>query len=470
MTMFQYGGQQYLTGSGPAGTLGISKQEMGSDFLGYVQNAYKTNGVVFACMLTRMNVFSEARFQWRTYNNGRPGNLFGTRELAPLEIPWENGTTGDLLTKAIVDVDVAGNFYAVRRFDTIRRLRPDWVTIVMGSKNAPEEALSAPQWDAVPLGYLYSDGGPGVSDPIYFSPAEVCHWAPVQDPTAMFRGMSWLTPITDEILGDKAGTAHKLKFFEHGATPNVIVTLDPSIKAEMFLSWVEAMRVGTEGVENAYKTMFLGGGAAAQVVGTNLRQIDFADVTSIGEVRIAAAAGVPPILIGLREGLRAATYSNYVQARRSFADGTLRPLWRSLCASLESILTVPAGAHLWYDDRDIPLLMQDKQDQATIQLTQASVIGSHIASGFTAESAVEATLADDISLLVHTGLTSVQMQEPPPTGQSVSVPAPVQTPPNKPPPSPVEKTGRSQEEATRDALLARLLEARRLALEPGEGR
>jgi phage portal protein BeeE len=54
-----------------------------------------------------------------------------------------------------------------------------------------------------------------------------------------------------------------------------------------------------------------------------------------GETRIAAAAGVPPVIVGLSEGLQAATYSNYSQARRRFADGTMRPLWRNAAVARE---------------------------------------------------------------------------------------------------------------------------------------
>jgi hypothetical protein len=73
-----------------------------ANFQGYVQGAYKSNGVVFACMAARQLLFSEARFQFRQLRGGRPGDLFGSPELAILETPWTNGTTGDLLTRMIL--------------------------------------------------------------------------------------------------------------------------------------------------------------------------------------------------------------------------------------------------------------------------------------------------------------------------------------------------------------------------------
>jgi hypothetical protein len=77
--MVNFMGQSY---SGfPQQSLGQPPKEMSKSFAGYVQGIYKSNGVVFACMATRMLLFSEARFQFRQMRNGRPGDLFGTRRL-----------------------------------------------------------------------------------------------------------------------------------------------------------------------------------------------------------------------------------------------------------------------------------------------------------------------------------------------------------------------------------------------------
>jgi hypothetical protein len=175
--------------------------------------------------------------------------------------------------------------------------------------------------------------------------------------------MSWLTPVIREVMADKAATDHKLQFFENGATPNLIVKFDLD-SVEKMRPFIELFKEGHEGSANAYKTLFLGAGTDATPVGSDFRQMDFKVTQGAGETRIAAAAGVPPVIVGLSEGLQAATYSNYSQARRRFADGTMRPLWRNLCGSLERVLNVPGGAHLWYDDRDIPALKEDIQDKA----------------------------------------------------------------------------------------------------------
>src|SRR5688500_8442433 len=110
------------------------------DFEGMVKGAYRRNGVVFACQLARMRVFTEARFQFQRMRNGRPGDLWGDGRLMRLERPWPNGTTGELLARMLQDADLAGNFIG-RRTDPMaesirmERLRPDWSTIVLGSNS-----------------------------------------------------------------------------------------------------------------------------------------------------------------------------------------------------------------------------------------------------------------------------------------------------------------------------------------------
>jgi len=409
LSYFAYGGNQYPFI--PTQTLGEKQEEPEGTFEGYIQGAYKSNGVVFACMLARMALFSEARFQFRQMRSGRPGDLFGTDELAILEKPWPNATTGDLLARAMQDADLAGNFYAVRLGRKIKRMRPDWVTIVLASEKANDEAGFA--IDAEVIGYIYKPGGPRGSQPeVILLPEQVCHFAPIPDPSARFRGMSWLTPVIREIMGDNAASTHKLRYFEKGATPNLAVTVDPSVQGEAFKNFVGMFQERHAELTDAYRTIFLGGGADIKVVGSDMKQIDFKATQGGGETRIAAAAGVPPIIVGLSEGLEAATYSNYGQARRRFADGTMRPLWRNMAGSLASLIEVPLGAELWYDDRDIPFLQEDEKDAADILEVQSRSIKGLTEAGFDPPSVVDAVVAGDLKRLKHTGLLSVQMQEP----------------------------------------------------------
>lgn len=413
-SQFAFGGNTYSFF--PQQTLTGNREEIGADFRGYIEGAYKSNGVVFACCITRQLVFSEARFQFRERQSGRPGNLFGSRDLQILERPWVNGTTGDLLSRMIQDVDLAGNFYGARRRNNrVKRLRPDWVTIIMGTnaQAAEVDPEDFNELDAEVLGYAYHPGGKGSGkDPEILLREEVAHFAPIPDPAASYRGMSWITPVIREVMGDSAATSHKLQFFENGATPNMVISLDPAVNDDASKRLQAAIADRFAGMHNAYETMVLGGGAKVEVVGKDMKQIDFKVTQGHGETRIAAAAGVPPVIVGLSEGLEAATYSNYGQAKRRMADGTMRPLWRGAAASLSTIVKVPEAAELWYDDRDIPFLQEDLKDAAEIRKVDSDAIKALTEAGYEPKSVIDAVTSGDLTRLKHTGVFSVQLQPP----------------------------------------------------------
>jgi phage portal protein BeeE len=376
-------------------------------FEGLAREAYGANGVVFACMLVRQLVFSSIRFSFQRSIDGRPADIFGHSDLNILERPWVGGTTQDMLSRMIQDADLAGNSFWVRNGDELVRLRPDWVEIV-GRKRV----MNGGHVGFEKIGYLYSEGGVG-NDPVPFLAADVAHFAPIKDPLSRFSGMSWLTPILREVQADQAMGKHQRKFFDNAATPNMIMKHEPSASIEKIKRFAEIMRDESVGVDNAWKTLHLYPGADATVVGADMKQIDFATVRGTGETRIAAAAGVPPVIVGLSEGLAAATYSNYGQARRRLADGTAHPLWQNLAGCLERIVTPKgAGVRLWYDASDVPFLREDEKDAADIQKTRAETINTLITAGYEPASVIQAVDANDLRLLQHTGMTSVQLIRP----------------------------------------------------------
>lgn len=400
---------------------GDATERPSNSFVGLAQEAYAANGVVFSVMLVRMLVFSSIRFTYQNLRNGAPSDLFGTSDLRILERPWQGGTTQDLMTRMIQDADLAGNSYWVRDKrsrggDELIRLRPDWVEIV-GRKRFMSDAGRLPNrggqvgWEK--LGYIYTEGGPGSADPVVFTADEVCHFAPIPDPLAHFAGMSWLTPILREITADQSMTRHQQKYFDNGATANMVVKHALGAEQEKIKRFAEVMQDQHGGIENAYKTLHLYPGADVTVVGADLKAIDFKEIRGGGETRVAAAGGVPPVIVGLSEGLAAATYSNYGQARRRLADGTAHPLWQNVAGCLEQLVPAKGDAtRLWYDARDVPFLREDESDAASIQKTRAETINTLISSGYEPDSVISAVDNNDLRLLDHTGLTSVQLQEP----------------------------------------------------------
>lgn len=420
-----------------ASSLGV-KENIEDDFLSVVQKAYKQSGPVFACILARAMPFSEARFQFQHLENGRPTDLWGTNALSLLENPWTNGTTGELLWKMEQFASLAGNFFATpvmgRRTGKtrIRVLRPDWVTIVSGVYDDPE--ASPYDLDAEVLGYIYQPFGTRVPDPVFITPERMIHYSPIPDPEAQWRGMSWITPLVDEIMGDRWAQKHKTKFFENGTVASMAVVYEGTRPPEKIREFRKIFDESYAGADNAYRVIHMGGGADIKALGAGMQHLDFSALSGSAETRIAAAAGVGSIIARFSEGMDGSSLNsgNYNSAKRQYADMTLRPLWRTTSASLSkpAIVVVPGGSRLWYDVRDIEFLKEDRKDAAEILTVNATTMRTLVEAGWKPDDVVKAVSDGNLASLSgkHTGRLSVQLQEPgvvTPAGTAVEPPAPI---------------------------------------------
>lgn len=406
--------------------LSTNREQIENNFEAYIQGAFKANGPVFSCVTARQMVFSEAVFKWRDLKDGK---LFGSSELKILETPWPGGTTGNLLSRMEQDVSLCGNSYwtlcndegqygnAAKGGTNVRlaHLRADWITMVIKSKSGDPRAI-----DARLAGVIYKplapDAGNGAAVATLLPIDQVVHYAPIPDPIARFRGMSWITPVLRDIEADKSAVKHKGAFFDNAAVPNMAVSFDKDTSAEDFDEFVEGFNSDHSGSWNAYKTLFLMGGADVTPLSHDFRALDFTNIVGKGEARIASAAGVPPSWVGMSEGMQGSALNtgNMAANRRRFADGTIRPLWRDVVASLAVLLEVPPGAQLWWDETGIAFLREDQADLADIMQTNSTAIDSFIRSGYEPDASVAAVMKNDLGQLTgkHTGLVSVQMQPP----------------------------------------------------------
>lgn len=396
----------------------VDKDSPAYDFAGMANSVYSANGIVFAVILARMALFSEATLRFRSLSDK---HMFGSPALLPLERPWPGGTTSELLARMEQHASLGGQALVVRDGAGVKLLRPDWVqrvSVLDGDDDFRQRRL---------VGYIYNPTGfmPGFQgteweDPVYYTADEVAAWMPIPDPLNPWRGMSWLTPVVREINADAAMATHKQKFFDNAATPNLVIRYQKKLPDGYVKAFAEQFEERHAGVDQSWRTVILDEAADLTVVGSSFDKMQFTELQSAGETRIASAGGVPPIVAGLKEGLDAATYSNYAMAMRRFADLTMRPNWRGACGALQQLVDVPAGAQLWYDTTDIAALQEGEKEQAEAAQVNAATLSTLIAAGYTPESATAAVISGDFSILRHTGLVSVQLQ--PPGGQDGELP------------------------------------------------
>jgi HK97 family phage portal protein len=362
-----------------------------NNFLATVNGVYKRNGVVLATIGARMMLFSEVRFKFRSLQDKR---LFGNERLGLLEKPWPNGTTSELLSRMEQDVSLAGNAYIYKATSThLQRLQPDLVDIMSNGREV--------------RGYLYYPSGRG-SESTFILPEEMAHYSPIPDPSKNFLGMSWLETVVGESVADQKMVSHQDKFYENAATPAMWVKVEQQLNDDCRTRLRSEFDRRYGGWENAYKTVVLDGGASLHVVGADFQQADFVATKASNENRIAVAGGVPPVILGIQSGLENSTYSNYEQAFKQFAI-TLRSLWRGAADALSTLVAVPAGAELWWDETEVYALQDSAKNVNQVRQIQATTINTLITAGYTPDSVVQAVTSGDMTGLEHTGRFSVQL-------------------------------------------------------------
>jgi phage portal protein BeeE len=417
-TTFGYGGNQYAVGGGYnlVQTLaGNRASEIVATLPGYTA-ALRGCPPAFAAQLIRALVLSQARFTFRRLpSSPKARSTFGNRDLGPLERPWTGATTGELIARMEWHAGLAGNAFVVRRPNNrLRVLRPDWVAILYGSQQEPDDAAHA--LDGELIGYVYQNGGLRSSgnQPTTLLPADVAHWSPIPDPEAGGVGMSWITPAIRDMQGDRLAAEHKIRYFENGATPNLVVKGIPAATKTQFDDLVAMMEEKHSGVANAYRTLYLTAGADATVVGSNLAELDLKGVQGANETRIAFLSRVHPVILGIAEGLAGSSLNagNFGMARRIWADTWIYPSLQDLAASLATIINVPSDAELWFDTADMPILREDAKDAADIEQIKATTITQYVREGFAPDSSIAAVVGQNVQLLKHSGNMSVQLQPP----------------------------------------------------------
>jgi phage portal protein BeeE len=73
--------------------------------------------------------------------------------------------------------------------------------------------------------------------------------------------------------------------------------------------------------------MILDADAEYQRLGLSMQELGFEGLDARNEARICSVLKVPPILVGAKVGLDRSTFANYGEARKSFWEDTMVPLY-----------------------------------------------------------------------------------------------------------------------------------------------
>lgn len=223
------------------------------------------------------------------------------------------------------------------RVKAIWPLRPDRVGPHYASPPEPEIASrqqpSDP--DANPMQVLdgWNYWTPGMGEPRFLPAADVLNFNfpdPAGETGGIVEGLGPLQVLSREVEADNEATNFVGALLKNSAVPGSILKLKASGISREQAKKVKRNWMDQFGGNGRGEPAVLDADTDYQAVGFNLSQLEFPQLRGISESRIAAAFGVPVILVGLYVGVKSSIKATISEQREYFAETTLSNLWRRI--------------------------------------------------------------------------------------------------------------------------------------------
>ena len=350
----------------------------------FAKEGYAGNELVFACIREIATSTAEANLCLYDANHEKIDNSPLANLIAK---PAEGQTQYEFLENLITHLQIAGNAYVLKErarvgVVSLMLLRPDRMSVVPGG------------------GYSYEVGGKK-----YMIPDEDIGHLKFPNPNNDFYGLSPLQVLAKQINLDTDATTFTKAFFNNAGVPSGILKLRRKLSHQDEADRLRAAWRGQfQGNKNWHRIAILDEDASYEKMGSTLGEMEIPALRNLSESRICSALGVPAILVGANIGLQRSTFSNYAEARESFWEETLLPLYRRIeqfmVGLLESEFPRERG-QLEFDFSEVRALQEDEDAMVNRQLVRAQIANQLITAGFTPDAALQAAGIDDE--LEHTG-------------------------------------------------------------------
>ena len=337
---------------------GVPQQQKES-YYRYALEGYSGNEVAFACVEELASSAGEPRLVAVRKTDKGPEQLHEHPVLELLEHPnpWISGS--QLISTLIMYRAVSGNAY-------IEKVRSGAGKIVELFALRPDRMWVVP--DANPnihlRGWEYKIGAD-----TYFLPARDVIQTKTRNPLDDWYGMPPMRPAALRIDSAAAMRVLTQAFFNNAGIPAGLLTLEKQVgpaEAQM----IRDRARNDYGGRNAFNMMVLAGQGTVTYTPMGMplgeRGLVMPELDEILDAKTAMVFGVPLELIGARLGMIHGNRSTTKEARASFWDETLVPLYRELAADLTRGLRDEYGDfdYLEFDLSTVQALQEDENQKS----------------------------------------------------------------------------------------------------------
>lgn len=348
--------------------LGGEAGDAPQDFEELVNQGYKQNPAVNACLTVKQNAISDSVL--RAVRVDDQGNI---EERLPLDHPAEqifrppNGRDSrvEFFDTSLLHFDLGGNiFWRLRRDNNgnpmrLVPIRPDKVKGV----NADV--------DGVPIAY---DFRLGRGSPTTIRASDIIH-VESSDPWNEAFGSPKILSARLELRSDIDASNYVSEVLRNHGQPGMVVGVEADVKETQIERAEERFQEKFGPGQGRGKIGFVSGGKSIQQIGFNLSDLEFPDLRTITRESVCSVLGVDPIVAGITSASRDSSLSGAEaeEARRKLWRQTIIPMLRRWESGLNNRLAPEFGDDIRYRflTSHIEALKEDRTEQINRAVSMA---------------------------------------------------------------------------------------------------
>lgn len=264
-------------------------------------------------------------------------------------LPEANLTEFDLKQAIVSYLELAGNAYVEKLFNASK-------TKVVGlwPKIDPRNMYVVPGEEKLIAGYVFRAGATNK----LFTSDEIIHFMYFH-PENPYYGLSPVEVLKTSLGADVRAMDWNKMFFENSAIPEGVFSTTARLSASDIRMWRELWQEEHGGVRRSHKTAIMGQGMKYEPMGPTHRAMGFLDLLKYTREQILGVYGVPPVVLGLFEGVNRASAT---VMRRLFYEQTVMPRLGKIESTLNYALVKPGeNVRLVFDVGAIEALREDAE-------------------------------------------------------------------------------------------------------------
>lgn len=325
------------------------------DYEAFYKEGYVENELVASCIWEISTSASEAKMVVRskkkdgTTEEAKGSQADALRQL--LENPNPEMSTFNFLEQLFTYQQITGNWFTRKIRAKLGRgvvhlwpLDPRYTRVLPGSN-----------------GWVQSYKYEGVDETI---PAEdVVHDPLRPHPLNPFWGIGPVAVLRRKIDLDNQCSEFLRVFFYNNATPSGLLKLKGRVEGPDRQRLKELWTKEHTGPSGWHSVSVLDADADYKEIGSSPDKLRLQHIWDHSESRICMAFGVPPILVGCTIGLNRSTFANYAEARKSFWQETLLPLYTRCAQRLTKGIAKEFGEDLVieFDFSNVKALQEQRE-------------------------------------------------------------------------------------------------------------